>query len=56
MNWPHMSDLEGWNSALSAAYNVTFVPYNVVIDAQGIIIAKNVHEHELKALLDHNLH
>jgi len=43
MTWPQVSDLKGWGSASAADYNVTFIPFNVLIDADGKIIAKNLH-------------
>jgi len=52
MTWPQVSDLKGWGSASAADYNVTFIPFNVLIDAEGKIIAKNLHSKALKAKLD----
>ena len=43
MPWPQISDVKGWESELAAAYNVTFVPFNLLIDENGVIIAKNLH-------------
>lgn len=55
MNWPHLSDLEGWNSSAANAYNVTFLPFNFLIGPDGTIIAKNLHhltlQNKLKELL-----
>lgn len=47
MNWPQLSDLKGWASQGAAAYNVTFVPFNFLLDTEGRIIAKNLHSVEL---------
>lgn len=47
MPWLHASDLKGWQSPQAAAYNVTFVPFNVLLDAEGRIVAKNLHAKEL---------
>ena len=52
MTWPQVSDLKGWGSASAADYNVTFIPFNVLIDEEGKIIAKNLHSKALKAKLD----
>ena len=43
LDWPHYSDLKGWESEASEAYNVTFIPYNFLIDEDRKIIAKNLH-------------
>lgn len=48
MPWLHASDLAGWDSPNANRYNVTFVPYNVLLDAEGRIVGKNLHEHELR--------
>lgn len=42
LSWPHMSDLKGWGCAASALYNVKGIPANVLVDSQGIIVAKNL--------------
>lgn len=51
----HVSDLKGWQSAAGALYRVTFIPQNFLIDADGIIVAKNLRgealNDELKKLL-----
>ena len=51
MPWPNVSNLKGWGSEAAAAYNVTFVPFNVLIDGEGNIIAKNLHSKELQGKL-----
>ncbi len=51
MNWPQLSDLKGWASDGAAEYNVTFVPFNFLLDANGRIIAKNLHSVELDGKL-----
>lgn len=51
MPWPNVSDLKGWGSEPAANYNVTFVPFNVLIDGEGNIIAKNLHSKELQGKL-----
>ena len=51
MTWPQLSDLKGWGSVAAAHYNVTFIPFNVLIDAEGKIIAKNLHSKALNKKL-----
>jgi peroxiredoxin len=48
MPWPHISDLKGYGSAAATDYNVTFIPFNVLIDKDGMIIAKNLHSKGLR--------
>ena len=41
--WPyHVSDLQGWNNAAALKYGIVSIPTNVLVDANGIIIAKNL--------------
>ena len=47
LNWPHVSDVQGWQSKHSTTFNVTFVPFNLLIDDQGRIVAKNLHSKAL---------
>jgi thiol-disulfide isomerase/thioredoxin len=43
LTWPyHVSDLKGWNAAPAAQYGVQSIPQNFLLDANGIIIAKNL--------------
>jgi len=38
----HVSDLQGWNSKFAAVYGVRGIPANFLIDADGIIVGKNL--------------
>lgn len=51
LNWLHISDLKFWKSELAKSYNVTFVPFNLLIDSNGIIVAKNMHSKTLYSKL-----
>jgi peroxiredoxin len=47
--WPnHVSDLKYWKSAGAAAYGVTSIPYTVLIDKKGKIVAKKLRGVELE--------
>ena len=39
LTWKHVSDLKGWNSASVPMYGFDGIPYNVLIDPSGKIIA-----------------
>jgi thiol-disulfide isomerase/thioredoxin len=51
----HVSDLQYWNSKYAGIYGVRGIPYNFLIDGDGIIVAKNLRgpvlEQTLKDLL-----
>ncbi len=46
--WIHVSDLQFWSSRAAKKYNVNSIPYTVLIDEQGKIIAKGLRGKELE--------
>jgi peroxiredoxin len=48
LTWKHISDLKYWNSAAAPLYGFDGIPYNVLIDPQGKIIATNLRENALQ--------
>lgn len=53
LEWPyHVSDLGGWQSRPAAIYGVTSIPTNVLIDGNGIIVAKSLRGAALDEALD----
>ncbi len=51
LNWHHISDLKGWSSQLSKPYGVRGIPYTVLVDKEGNIIAKRLRGASLEAKL-----
>ena len=53
--WPQMSDLKGWQSIGSSTYGVNSIPHTILLDREGVIIAKNIRgeaiSEQLKELL-----
>lgn len=47
----HVSDLRGWRSPIAKSFNVRSIPMNYLIDANGIIIGKNLRGHQLSEAL-----
>ncbi len=48
LEWPnHVSDLQGWNSAVVSRYGITGIPTNFLINDKGVIINKNLRGDEL---------
>lgn len=47
MIWPQMSDLKGWKSDLSKPYNVQSIPFTLLVNEKGEIIAENLRGSEL---------
>lgn len=42
LEWPHVSDLKYWNSAVVPMYQITGIPLTVLVDPEGNIVAKNL--------------
>ncbi len=51
LTWPHISDLKHWSSAAVPLYGLSSIPYNVLIDPQGKIIATELRGAALSAKL-----
>ena len=51
LTWPHVSDLQFWNSAVVPLYNIEGIPFNVLLDPEGKVIASNLRGRALQAKL-----
>jgi peroxiredoxin len=51
LTWKQVSDLKYWNSDAAALYNVQAIPYNVLIDPQGKVIATELRADQLISTL-----
>ena len=51
LTWPQISDLKWWNSAATSLYGLTSIPFNVLVDTQGKIIATNLRGADLEKKL-----
>lgn len=51
LTWKHVSDLQGWNNAAGTLYGVKAIPQNILVNPEGVIIARNLHGDALKAKL-----
>ncbi len=49
--WKHVSDLGFWNNAAAQQYGVNSIPYTVLVDKDGKVIAKGLRGPELEAKL-----
>ncbi len=48
ITWPQMSDLKYWNCEGAKLYAVSSIPHTVLIDGDGIILARGLHGEELQ--------
>ncbi len=51
LTWTHVSDLKYWNSAVVPLYSIEGIPFNVLLDPQGKVIASSLRGPELQAKL-----
>lgn len=47
LGWKHLSDLKGWSSAAAEAYGVRSIPYCLLVDPQGTVIAIDLRGEQL---------
>jgi peroxiredoxin len=52
LTWTHVSDLKFWQSEAAKTYNVTGIPFSLLIDPNGVIIAKNLRGAALDSKLE----
>jgi peroxiredoxin len=51
LGWTHVSDLKYWNSAIVPLYGIEGIPFNVLIDPQGKVVATSLRGPDLQAKL-----
>jgi peroxiredoxin len=51
LTWTHVSQLTGWECTILKDYAIKFIPQNVLLDKNGIIIAKNLNGAQLESEL-----
>ena len=52
LTWPnHVSDLRGWSSAGGKLYGISSIPATVLVDRNGIILARNLRGQQLESKL-----
>jgi peroxiredoxin len=51
LSWTHVSDLQKWNSKAVGLYGFDGIPFNVVVNPQGIIVAMGLREEALQEKL-----
>jgi peroxiredoxin len=51
LTWTHVSDLKFWQSEAARIYSITGIPFSILLDPNGVIIAKNLRGQALEAKL-----
>jgi peroxiredoxin len=52
LTWTHVSDLKYFQSEAATLYNINSIPFSVLVDPKGVIIAKNLRGAELHTKLE----
>ncbi|MFY0644794.1 MAG: TlpA family protein disulfide reductase [Bacteroidia bacterium] len=56
LNWDnHVCDFKKWDSLVVKSYNFKYLPHNLLIDGNGVVLAKNLYKEKLKAFLESQL-
>ncbi|MDO4165224.1 MAG: TlpA disulfide reductase family protein [Bacteroides sp.] len=51
ITWPQMSDLKYWNCEGARLYAISSIPHTILIDGEGVILARGLHGEELQEKL-----
>lgn len=52
LTWNHVSNLKFWQDPIAEMYNVKAIPATFILDANGVIVAKDLRGAELKAKVE----
>jgi peroxiredoxin len=52
LTWQHISDLKQWSSAAVELYGIDGIPFNVLVDPSGKIIARELRGEALQTTLE----
>ena len=52
LTWTQVSDLQYWNSPVVPLYNIQGIPYNVLVDPNGKVVAESLRGEQLAATLE----
>ena len=47
----HVSDLKGWKNAVAEQYTIAFIPQNLILDGNGLILEKNLPFEKMQELI-----
>lgn len=47
LEWTQLSDLKGWNNEVAELFGIRSIPFSILIDPQGIVVAKGLHGEDL---------
>ncbi|MCD8296077.1 MAG: TlpA family protein disulfide reductase [Prevotella sp.] len=51
MTWTQVSDLHGWDNQVAVKYGVRSIPYTMLVDSKGTLLAIELRDNELEAFV-----
>ncbi len=51
LTWTQLSDLKGWQNSVAVQYGIYGIPFNMLLNPQGEVVAKNLFREDLDAKL-----
>ncbi len=51
-SWPQVGDMKGWENAASQQYGILGIPFNMLLDPNGVVIARNLRGEALEKKLE----
>jgi peroxiredoxin len=52
LDWNNVSDLKGWDNAIAKKLGIQAIPYSILLDREGVIIARDMRPEELDNILN----
>ncbi len=52
LTWTHVSDLKFWSNAVAQKFGIQSIPQNILVDPNGIIVAKDLRGSDLESKLE----
>lgn len=49
--WPQVGDMKGWQNTAATQYGVASIPFNILLDPNGVIIGRNLRGEQLEKKL-----
>ncbi|RXK62187.1 AhpC/TSA family protein [Lacibacter luteus] len=50
--WPQVGDMKGWENAAALQFGVLAVPFNMIVDPNGVVVARNLRGEALEKKLE----
>ena len=55
MTWTQLSDLQGWHNSAAQMYGIQAIPFTIVVDNEGKVLAAGLRGEELTAFIAQQL-